>query len=117
MCSAHSMVVHGRYSSSSRRARCLSTHIMSGWKDNCANVYQQLCSHYCIICHKKAVSGVLLKTSASSGFGPDVDLIHSISFFLVGVAVHVLAPDIPSPSIIRKLIAIGASVVIHQQNT
>ncbi|KAG1752717.1 histidine biosynthesis trifunctional-protein [Suillus paluster] len=61
---------------------------------------------------RNAVSGVLLKTSASSGFGPDLDLIRTVSRFFIGAAVHVLAPSLPSPSIIKKLAAIGASVVI-----
>ncbi|KAG2141771.1 histidine biosynthesis trifunctional-protein [Suillus bovinus] len=61
---------------------------------------------------RNAVSGVLLKTSSSGGFGFDVDLVHSVSRFFVGAAVHVLAPDLPTPSIIRKLAAVGASVVI-----
>ncbi|KIK48957.1 hypothetical protein CY34DRAFT_797754 [Suillus luteus UH-Slu-Lm8-n1] len=61
---------------------------------------------------RNAVSGVLLKTSSSDGFGLDVDLVHSVSRFFVGAAVHVLAPDLPTPSIISKLANIGASVVI-----
>ena len=56
---------------------------------------------------RNAVSGVLLKTST-----PDMDLIQSVSRFFVGAEIHVLSPDCPSPSTIRKLIAIGASVVI-----
>ena len=58
---------------------------------------------------RRAVSGVLLKSSA---FTLDVDLIQSISSFFVGAAVHVLLPDPPSSSIIRKLAAVGASAVI-----
>ncbi|OAX44568.1 histidine biosynthesis trifunctional-protein [Rhizopogon vinicolor AM-OR11-026] len=56
---------------------------------------------------RNAVSGVLLKTSTL-----DMDLIQSVSRFFVGAAVYVLSPDPPSPSIMRKLAAIGASVVI-----
>lgn len=61
---------------------------------------------------RKAVSGVLLKTSASDGVAIDVDLIQSVSRFFIDAAIHVLVSDPPSSSIIRKLAAIGASVVI-----
>ncbi|KAH7887676.1 histidine biosynthesis trifunctional-protein [Phlebopus sp. FC_14] len=56
---------------------------------------------------RNAVSGVLLKTLST-----DVDLIRSISTFFAGLAIHVLSADQPSPSSIRKLRAIGASLVI-----
>lgn len=61
---------------------------------------------------RNAVSGVLLKTSASGGITLDMDLIQSVSRFFVGAAIHVLSPELPSSSIIRKLATIGASVVI-----
>ncbi|KIK94703.1 hypothetical protein PAXRUDRAFT_25808 [Paxillus rubicundulus Ve08.2h10] len=56
---------------------------------------------------RNAVSGVLLKAIST-----DVDLIHSISTFFNGLSIHVLSQDKPTPSTIRKLAAIGASLVI-----
>jgi len=53
------------------------------------------------------VSGVLLKTPSS-----DVDLITSVSRFFVGLSIHVLSDDQPTPSSITQLAAIGASLVI-----
>ncbi|KAF9226542.1 histidine biosynthesis trifunctional-protein [Gyrodon lividus] len=53
------------------------------------------------------VSGVLLKAIST-----DVDLIYSISTFFNGLSIHVLSEDRPTPSTIRKLTAIGASLVI-----
>jgi phosphoribosyl-ATP pyrophosphohydrolase/phosphoribosyl-AMP cyclohydrolase/histidinol dehydrogenase len=56
---------------------------------------------------RNAVSGVLLKAIST-----DVDLIHSISTFFNGLSIHVLSQDKPTPSTMRKLAAIGASLVI-----
>ncbi|KAF8138403.1 histidine biosynthesis trifunctional-protein [Boletus edulis] len=56
---------------------------------------------------RKAFSGVLLKTIST-----DVELIRSISSFFAGLSIHVLSEDKPTPSVIRKLTSIGASLVI-----
>ncbi|EGO01957.1 hypothetical protein SERLA73DRAFT_120609 [Serpula lacrymans var. lacrymans S7.3] len=56
---------------------------------------------------RNAVSGVLLITPTS-----DVDLISSVSRFFVGSSIHVLSHDPPSTSTIRKLAAIGATLVL-----
>ncbi|KAG8218574.1 histidine biosynthesis trifunctional-protein [Butyriboletus roseoflavus] len=56
---------------------------------------------------RNAISGVLLKTIST-----DVELIRSISTFFSGLAIHVLSEDKPTPSTIRKLTSIGASLVI-----
>ncbi|KAF8450597.1 histidine biosynthesis trifunctional-protein [Boletus edulis BED1] len=56
---------------------------------------------------RKAFSGVLLKTIFT-----DVELIRSISSFFAGLSIHVLSEDKPTPSVIRKLTSIGASLVI-----
>ena len=56
---------------------------------------------------RNAVSGVLLKTIST-----DVELIRSISTFFAGLSIHVLSEDKPTPSAIRKLTSIGASLVI-----
>lgn len=56
---------------------------------------------------RTAISGVLLKTIST-----DVELIRSISTFFTGLSIHVLSKDRPTPSTIRKLTSIGASLVI-----
>ena len=56
---------------------------------------------------RTAISGVLLKTVST-----DVELIRSISTFFTGLSIHVLSKDKPTPSTIRKLTSIGASLVI-----
>lgn len=56
---------------------------------------------------RTAISGVLLKTTST-----DVELIRSISTFFAGLSIHVLSKDKPTPSTIRKLTSIGASLVI-----
>lgn len=56
---------------------------------------------------RNAISGVLLKTIST-----DVELIRSISTFFSGLSIHVLSEDKPTPSTIRKLASIGASLVI-----
>ena len=56
---------------------------------------------------RTAISGVLLKTIST-----DVELIRSISTFFTGLSIHVLSKDKPTPSTIRKLTSIGASLVI-----
>ncbi|KAH7920159.1 histidine biosynthesis trifunctional-protein [Leucogyrophana mollusca] len=56
---------------------------------------------------RSAISGVFLKTSSS-----DADLIDSVSRFFKGSTVHVLSSDQPSPSSIRKLAAVGASLIL-----
>ncbi|KAF8551456.1 histidine biosynthesis trifunctional-protein [Imleria badia] len=56
---------------------------------------------------RNAISGVLLKTIST-----DVELIRSISTFFAGLSIHVLSEDKPTPSAIRKLASIGASLVI-----
>ena len=56
---------------------------------------------------RTAISGVLLKTIST-----DVELIRSISTFFAGLSIHVLSKDKPTPSTIRKLTSIGASLVI-----
>ena len=56
---------------------------------------------------RSAISGVLLKTIST-----DVELISSISTFFAGLAIHVLSEDKPTPSAIKKLTSISASLVI-----
>jgi phosphoribosyl-ATP pyrophosphohydrolase/phosphoribosyl-AMP cyclohydrolase/histidinol dehydrogenase len=56
---------------------------------------------------RTAISGVLLKTIST-----DVELIRSISTFFAGLSIHVLSKDKPTPSTIRRLTLIGASLVI-----
>ena len=56
---------------------------------------------------RNAISGVLLKTIST-----DVELIRSISTFFAGLSIHVSSEDKPTPSAIRKLVSIGASLVI-----
>ncbi|KAL4076056.1 histidinol dehydrogenase-domain-containing protein [Scleroderma yunnanense] len=56
---------------------------------------------------RNAVCGVLLKAPLT-----DVDLIQSLSTFFSGLIIYVLSGDNPSTSTIKKLAAIGASLVI-----
>ena len=56
---------------------------------------------------RNAISGVLLKTTSI-----DVELIRSIAAFFTGLSIYVLSKDKPIPLTIRKLRAIGASLVI-----
>jgi len=59
---------------------------------------------------RNAVCGVLLKAPST-----DVDLIQSLSTFFSGLTIYVLSGDDPSTSMITKLAAIGASLVIPLQ--
>ncbi|KAH7914192.1 histidine biosynthesis trifunctional-protein [Hygrophoropsis aurantiaca] len=56
---------------------------------------------------RNAISGVLLKTPSS-----DPGLVQSVARFFSGLAVHVLSADGPSLASIRKLAAIGASLIL-----